>query len=232
MKKLFFFCAASLILFSGCIDIYFDIIRHNDGSYTMKRTLVLGQDFLGQMQQFQSMAHDTTQFSLKATADSIMGEFKNEKDIYLKYDGVTSYNLYDSTKDSLAYIISEVTIKDKSLLDELANEHFLSMKEKDQPGANRTLQLKLSSAKKKTTLEASLVPQKDLNSMSGEDIKLFNQYFGTHAIHFRVFSPNLDPNISKDLTTLPGGQEWKIPFSVFPTIKKGSLKKVKFVIKD
>lgn len=230
MKYLILALFCSTFFLSGCLDIYFDITRNTDGSYTMKRTIALGPDFIGQMESFQTLIHDSTKFDIKPVADSIMNEFRFEKDIYLKYPGVLFYDLRDSVHDSVAYIITEIKIKDKTLLTELANEHFLSLKEKDQQGSNKTLQLKLRSQKKRTILEVSLVPERDLTTLAKDELMMFNQYFGGHSIYFRVFSSNILPNASKEVTTIAGGQQWAVPYTILPTIKKGSSKKVQFTL--
>ncbi len=232
MKYIILTLLCSTFFLSGCLDIYFDITRNSDGSYTMKRMIALGPDFIGQMESFQNLIHDSTKFDVKPVADSIMGEFRFEKEIYLKYPGVLSYDLRDSVHDSVAYIISEIKIKDKTLLTELANEHFLSLKGKDQQGSNKTLQLKLRSQKKRTILEVSLIPERDLTALSTDELTMFTQYFSGHSIYFRVFSPNMIANTSKEVTTIAGGQQWGIPYTILPTMKKGSSKKVQFTFSD
>jgi hypothetical protein len=221
------------VFFSGCIDIYFDIIHHIDNTYTLRRTIVLGQDFIGQMGYLQALVHDSTEVSLQSVADSIAGEFKNEKAIYVKYPGVLAYDLRDSVHDTTAFIITEIHLRDVKLLSELGNEHFFSLQQEDKPGSNRTIQLKTASAKGKTTFDFLLMPEKDLGALTKEDKETYAQYFGNHRIAFRIFSPDLiRPNPSKEVLEIAGGEEWQVPFTTFPAITKTHPKKVRFTLRN
>jgi hypothetical protein len=232
MKYVLLAIFCSTFFLSGCIDIYFDITPLADGTYRLKRTIVLGPDFMSQMQQIPTLKSNSSWYDTKTIADSIMAEFKNERGIYTKYSGVMSYNLRDSVADSTALIITELQVRDANVMKRVGNESFFSMKQQDSGATNKTFQMQLSKAKGKTTMEFSFIPETNIKSLSGEELATFNQFFSNHYIYIRLFSPDLiRPNPSKEIEEIPSGQQWKVSYVKFPGITPKNPLKNKFLLR-
>ncbi|HYM20854.1 MAG TPA: hypothetical protein VEW28_07615 [Candidatus Kapabacteria bacterium] len=232
MSRLWIFLlVAGALTFNGCIDFYLDIIAQPNGSFTVKRTLALSNDFIDMMKSFGKLGKDSNDISRQAVLDTMMHQMDTESVDIKNLAGVQSYNLRDSLTDSAGYVIAEANIRDLSSLANVTNQLMQTDHSKNDQSKPDKSDLKLTVIKTATSSNLTFSVTVD-SKTSKEDKEFAEKMFGGHAFHLRVISPDLDRTKKKNLSATPNGLEWIVPLLQLSGVEPMKTKSVTFVLKN
>jgi hypothetical protein len=215
---------ALAFLFSGCFQIYLDIVANPDGTFVLRKTVGFGKSVLREFYDMKKafVQNDSSAFSDREIIDSMRESFtvdsvrRSDGRSVIGLHGITSFRTYDKTLDTLVLFTTEVGV---AHVDSLA-------------GAYHTLMYELKSKDSSTTSEDNgddITMQASWNAdgvtlrfhsekdgpmdLAGLDAPLARDFFKSASMHIRVFAPQLKPTRDKHVKTIPGGQDWALYFS-------------------
>ncbi|MFI5264964.1 MAG: hypothetical protein ACHQM6_10655 [Candidatus Kapaibacterium sp.] len=231
MKKILCVLLAASV-FSGCFDIYIYLIPLKDNSYIISERVSFGLEVLTMINSLSSM-DSSGQSTQKVTPtpkqmmDSILaGESKKDND-FEKLPGYLTHSMRDSLFDTTAFFITDVHVKSADDIPDFINA---TQSDKNSP-PDILINLKVSHPKGVTKFDFAAIKNKkpaDNNSNIIDMAKL-----ETGGFHIGVLSENLQPpNTKAALKSIPGGNEWFIPFNSLKNLDKVKMKKVQFVVRN
>ena len=229
----FVVAVALLLLFSGCIDIYIDVLQHPDGTFTVRKMPALSHEFIDMLGSLSTIGDSTkAKTPPQEIVDTIKQQIAWERAEIEHLPGVLSYDLRDSTHDSTIYIISEIHVKDAEALSRLITPFLASMdgKKKDPTSDDSKPVCKVTTKNGTTTIDlhftSSTKKKTDLDKEIGKNM------FKDHYFHLRVFSNNLLKPYDKHLSAIDGGLQWQVPLADLTDVRAMKTKAVRFLLKD
>ncbi len=227
----FFIAFILLLCCSGCLDVYIDIIVHQDGSYTIRKMAAIEQSLFDRLNSIQHLTDSSKNISREQMIDTMKNSMQWERPVLEKIKGVTSYDLRDSIHDSTVYFITEIAATKKVALDGLITTLFKSLDGKEHPTDPNTpsLTFKVVSKGNKKIMTVA-IPTGKKKPSSEEDKKMVESMFGRHGFHFRVFSPDLLQSSDHNLTVISDGLSWDVPLASLADPSTMRTKSVKFIL--
>jgi hypothetical protein len=231
------FCS---FFFSGCFEIYYDIVQNPDDTFLIRQTVGLSDTFFEEIAAFSNLGGgDSTKFSRQVMIDSIRHTFALRRDSLTQIhhrigrNGISAFSVHDTTIDTMTYFSFESTVVSADSLPG-AFRLMSNMSEVMRPGSEQEdtedVHLFVIRTKAKTILMFK-APQKAEGFMS-IDIPGLTENFKNISMHYRVFSSALERPANKQIKQIPGGQERV--FGLRDLLKKGrqSHLDATFVIKN
>jgi hypothetical protein len=202
------------LIFNGCFQIFYDIVQHPDGTFVIRQTIGLSQEFFDAMASFSSMGDSTKTTSPPLLIDSMRHSFALRRDslidIYhiIGKSGISSIAIQDTTHDSTTFFSMEVGVTSADSLP--GAFHWLS---NASDGANPQshsqdsddVRLKVTTAKDWITLRFYAPPKE--GGFMHTDVPGMEDAFKDLSLHYRVFSLSLKAPQDKKVKRIPGGQE-------------------------
>ena len=207
-------------LFSGCFDIYYDIVQNADGTFEIRQTVGMRQDIFAQMADFMSSFNgDSTNAeahpSAESVIDSMRRSFAHHRDSLLAtgtvigHHGITAFTSFDTTLDSMVYFTLRSTV---STIDSLpsafhwmqTNAAMKSGAPTDSTGSDEVL-LSIQRTRSASTLH--FYSPNGSAGLVSTDLPGAEALFKDLHLHFRVFSRALQRPRDKHVRAIPGGQE-------------------------
>jgi len=237
MKKIFCILFVATV-FSGCFDVSIYFIPQKDHSYIVSQRTALSTSFLTMMNSLNDSLNlgekkPTDTAMIRKMMDSIiLSESKKDKG-FDKLPGYLSHSVRDSIADSTVFVFIDVHVANADALPPFMKA--LQEPTKDSSGASTpselTFDLKVSHLSGTTKFDLTAVRKK---KPSADDMNLWDlPDFKGKGMHVGVISANLLPPQAKSpLRSVPGGNEWFIPFETLKDWKDGKTKKAVFVVKD
>jgi hypothetical protein len=232
MKILLLLFLLSMIV-TGCADMYEDITVHDDGSFTIKRMLVMESPLGGLMNGLSDAMSDSTSpstsnpSSSKQKLDSTAQKFIVPRKAFAKLKGILSYRAIDSTNDSTIIAGVEIHLKDTTSLAAVheilwrSTDSLKSTSSKDMPSmlpdSNAKLPdfvLGVSRVGNKTTITYSMPPVNASTMQLPPQFskKILRGMLAMFGVYVRVFSDHLLPATDFcQIETKPGYQQWRVP---------------------
>jgi hypothetical protein len=215
----------SSFFFSGCFEIYYDIVQNTDGTFVIRQTVGLSDEFFSGLSDVGAAFGDSTGFSRAMIVDSMRHTFALRRDSLIQIhhligmSGISAFSVHDTTVDTMTYFSFESTVTSADSLP--GAFHLMSnMSEAMRPGGQEEadpVQLTVTRTKEKTTLSFK-APQKAEGFMS-ISIPGIEENFKNVSMHYRVFSGSLERPADKHVKQIPGGQERV--FGLNDLLKKG-----------
>ena len=241
LRPIFFLALLfSSVFFSGCFQIFYDIIQKPDGSFQIRETIGFGKQFFEAMASFGSIA-DSSHSNLTAQMmiDSMRHSFAIRRDSLIqtaygtKEGGIKSISTADTMIDTTLYFIMEADVPQVDSLPgafRILSTSSEGINSEVPQKPSNDVRLKVSHPKEHTSL-TFYVPPSDTSFMQMDIPGLADAFKGL-SMHYRVYSPNLDQPKDKKIKQIPGGQERVL--SAKELFKKGRTKHLDatFVLKD
>ncbi len=204
----------SSFLFSGCFEIYYDVVLNPGGSFTLRQTVGLSNEFFQGLTSAGAAVGDTTPISRQSVVDSIRHSLTHRRDSLVDAHaiiglcGITSFNIRDTTMDAKTFFTLESTVTSADSL--LGALRLMGTASKMmQPGASEedSDDIQISASKKNGKLSFLFhAPQKEGGFMN-VDIPGMSVLFKDLSLHYRLFAPSLEKPTDKHIKQIPGGQE-------------------------
>ena len=216
----------SSFFFSGCFEIYYDIVQNPDGTFVIRQTVGLSDAFFSGLSDVGTAFGDSTGFSRTMIVDSMRHTFALRRDSLTQIhhligmNGISAFSAHDTTVDTMTYFSFESTV---TSADSLSGAFHLmnSMSEAMRPGTEQedtdAIRLIVTRTKEKTTLTFK-APQKAEGFIT-IGIPGIEENFKNVSMHYRVFSASFERSPDKQVKQIPGGQERV--FGLNDLLKKG-----------
>ena len=217
----------SSLFFSGCFEIYYDIVQNSDGTFVIRQTVGLSDQFFEGLSEFSAIGDSTTTpIPRQAIIDSMRHTFALRRDSLVEMghiigmNGISSLAVHDTAIDTMTYFTIETGV---TSLDQLPGAFHLTsnMSKLMHPGAEQEdsddIRLIVSRSKEKTTLTFKARQKEEgfVNiGIPGAEESLKNLH-----MRYRVFSASLERPADKLVKQIPGGQERV--FGLSELLKKG-----------
>lgn len=208
------------VIFSGCFDIYYDLVQNSDGTFSIRQTVGMRQDVLAQMADFMSgFGSDSTNAGTHPTAenliDSMRHSFTHHRDSLLAsgtvigHHGITAFTAYDTTRDSMVFFTLQSTV---SSIDSLPTsfqwmQTDAAMKSGAATASTDSDEVFLTIRKAKSISTFHFYSPHGSATMVSTDLPGAEQFFKDLHLHFRMFSPELQIPRDKHIKIIPGGEE-------------------------
>ncbi|HWF43098.1 MAG TPA: hypothetical protein VG537_00500 [Candidatus Kapabacteria bacterium] len=213
--------------FSGCFEIYYDIVQNTDDTFLIRQTVGLSNTFFEGIADLSNLGGgDSTKFSRQMIIDSIRHTFALRRDSLTQIhhligmNGISAFSVRDTTIDTMTYFSFESTVANADSLPgafRLMSNMSEVMRPSNEEEDTEDVRLFVNRTKSKTTLMFK-APQKAEGFMS-IDIPGLTENFKNISMHYRVFSAALEWPAGKQIKQIPGGQERV--FGLSDLLKKG-----------
>ncbi|MBS1903743.1 MAG: hypothetical protein JSS75_08580 [Bacteroidetes bacterium] len=226
------FCAS--LLFSGCIDIFIDVVHNPDNTFTLRKMVSIDDSLFVMLQDFANSMGDSTakKPTKRMMLDSMEHEFAWEREVLLATKGVTWYASRDSEASGRTFILSEIGVKDAASLSTASvalMQTLDSKKPEERDPDNSRPTVKCAVTAEGTSITFSF--EKGKKKQTQEDLGMATQLFKDHGLFIRVFSPTLAVSKNKQIFPIDGGQEWRIPLVKMMDEKYLAKTKATFLLK-
>ena len=231
MKKIVCVLLAASV-FSGCFDIYIYIIPLKDNSCIISERFSFGLEVLSLINSLSSM-DSTGQMVKKAPStpkqmmDSLLaGESKKDND-FEKLPGYLGHSMRDSLFDTTAFFITDVHVRSTDDVPAFINA---TQSDKNSP-PDILIDLKVSHSQAVTKFDFAATKNKASTKDKANLLDMSKLEIG--GFHIGILSDHLQPPGKKTaLLSIPGGNEWFIPFKSLKNWEKVKTKKVEFLVKN
>jgi hypothetical protein len=233
----------SCLAFNGCFEIYYDIVQNPNGTFLIRQTVGFGAQFFQELAAFGS-SDSTAPVSTKMIMDSMRHTFALHRDSLIQsgrmigQNGITDFTVHDTTIDTMTFFSLEAAVVSADSL-EGAFHRMSSASESMGPAASDPgsrpadsddVRLKVTRTNARTTF-TFYAPPKAAGFMN-IGMPGLEESFKNLSMHYRVFSPSLEPPRDKQVKQIPGGEERT--FGLHDLTQKGrhSHLEASFVIKN
>lgn len=220
---------------------------HDDGSFTIKRILVM-ENPIGMLGSgFADLGSDSSPSeNAKPKVDSTSQKFIVPKKAFAKLKGILSYKAIDSSNDSMIIAGVEIHLKDTTSLSAV---HDILWKSTDSlkkntgkefpdplPDSNASLPeftIKVSRISTRTTLTCALPPPtaSSIELPAKLSKKMLRGILAMFGVYIRVFSDHLAPTTETcQIESKPGYQQWRVPLETVFDPDYGTHTTMQFVV--
>jgi hypothetical protein len=204
----------------GCLDVYLDLIPHDDGRFTIRQSWVFSVKMLDEAAQREDGEHssDTSKLDRVRILDSLRHDdsFVPQNWKYLARNSQIIRT--DTIIGETAWITNEVTT---STVDSLKRYWWgaLSLNQARIDSVGPT-GVEITKSKKGTTVSFILNPDQGNKKRRPRKPTAPDKAFIGHQFHFRVFSPNvIQSSIKPPCLIIPNGAEWPVRFTQIDTLE-------------
>ncbi len=237
MRNLFLLFILSVCL-NSCFSYTEDIIDHNDGSYTLRKSITLGETAMLEFASLQTI-FDTVHLAIdtpvvrRAVMDSLRIQMTADANILSRIPGFVSYQVRDTVIDTNCSVITELRMSNIMSLPEFHRVTWGSKKQENMPDSKQ-LDLKIRRKAGKTYI--AFIPPPDNKKKEKQDkqsLEMAKKIAESVRISLRVYSSRLDVQKKGSLITpIDGGQEWRVNIMDMFKNPKKLAKGVEFILKD
>ncbi len=225
------------VIFSGCLDVYFEIIPLPNGTYKVRRTMVITKT----LADFANMERDTVNqkqpFIFRAMADELHAQFSGQRGT-LAVPGMLSHGTFDTVTQNEASMMTEYLVKQDTFVP-AALQHLVQLSASSQTVLQETVtdfQIPMSIHRTADSIAFGLtidVPRSNKVFGFPDEEKSKILFFSRNeGIHFVVRSPQ--PVVLRTKGTIhknPDGVEWYLPFNELLDTVGHKIESATFVIK-
>ncbi|MBS1904101.1 MAG: hypothetical protein JSS75_10385 [Bacteroidetes bacterium] len=205
---------------SGCIDIYLDLIPHDDGSYTIRQSWVFPVTMLDELaaREDGEHTHDTARIDRRKMLDSLRHDDslipQNWKYLARSRHIITS----DTIIDTQAWVTNAVTT---STVDSVKRYWWGALSHNqariDSVGPTG---VEIVKNRKGTTVTFAINPDRGQRDRHPKKPTAPDKDFIGHQFHFRLLSPNIvQSSIKPPCLIIPDGAEWPVRFTEIDTLE-------------
>ncbi len=234
--------------FSGCMEIFFDVVQHHDGTYSLRQSVAFAPSFFDMMAAFSKMGKDSNAtITRESIVDSMRREIASKRDSVMQVNpvngqaGITALSFYDTTVDSLVLFTVEARV---SNVDSLPSALHLMQNENQAMQSTSAgtmpeqedMRLTVTHAKGKVNLKFYSIakPEDPANDSLGIQAMMnsMGSLFQGIKMHCRVFSESLEKPKDKKIKKIAGGQERVFGFDEMTKKDTKKQSETTFVIKE
>jgi hypothetical protein len=212
------FCILALLfsslIFNGCFKIYYDIVQNSNGSFVIRETIGFGDQFFQDLADFGTIGDSTSKATPQMIIDSMRHTFALRRDSLIQIrhiigmSGISAFSVHDTTIDTMTYFSMEATVESADSLPgalHLVSSSSDAIGASARPADSGDVRLKVARSKERTTF-TFYAPSKEAGFMN-IGIPGLEESFKNLSMHYRVFSPSLEPPHDKQIKRIRGGQE-------------------------
>ncbi|MDP4200175.1 MAG: hypothetical protein Q8922_14315 [Bacteroidota bacterium] len=206
--------------FSGCLEIYYDVVVHPNGTFTLRQTTGFGDSYFAMIYDFaRTLRHDSISLNKRAFLDSChlalhlvhQVEMDSLTSVHrmVGTHGITSLRMYDTTVDSMIFFTTAIEVSNADSLPAafslLADRHDYALLGKAQVSSKMTLSVTNTPNSLVLSYHSRHLSSSDSLEMVGLLLDCLPDDVG---LHLRVFANALGPTENKRTKRIAGGEDF------------------------